>query len=418
VKKFLFSLLIFQAVLSNSQDLKSVRSFLDTLCAPGMNGRGAVNKGDSIASEFIAGKFRSFGLKSFRPDYFQTFSFDINTFPGNMKLSAGKCQLIPGKDFIVDPASAGGKKKLRTYYLDTAIFTSENARKTFIGRNLKNKAIVYTVKDKSSLVNMPVEIVNKFNQSHCQIILEDKLTASLSTDQSPAVVFHALKSKFADRPSTVNFDVTALLVKNYHCRNIIGFVEGKVHRDSFVVVSAHYDHLGRMGRDVYFPGANDNASGVSMLLQLAEFYSSPENQPDFSIVFIGFGAEEAGLIGSHYFVENPLFRLNKIRFLINLDLLGTGDDGIMVVNGSVLPEYYDLLVSINNEYGYLKEIKKRGQAANSDHYFFYKAGVPAIFIYTLGGIAAYHDVYDVPATLPLTEFEDVFNLLKEFILRL
>src|SRR5690606_14083057 len=94
-------------------------------------------------------------------------------------------------------------------------------------------------------------------------------------------------------------------------------------------------HIGGQGRDVYFPGANDNASGTTMLLELAEHYS--QNPPDYSIVFMAFAAEEAGLLGSFHYTQNPFFPLQRIRFLINLDLLGTGDDGMMAVNGSIHP---------------------------------------------------------------------------------
>ena len=65
-----------------------------------------------------------------------------------------------------------------------------------------------------------------------------------------------------------------------------------------------------------------------------------------------------------------------------------------------------------------KKIKKRGKAAISDHYPFTEAGVPCFYIYTMGGIQAYHDVYDVPETLPLTEFEDLFKLLTDFVARM
>jgi Zn-dependent M28 family amino/carboxypeptidase len=179
------------------------------------------------------------------------------------------------------------------------------------------------------------------------------------------------------------------------------------------VITAHYDHLGTLGRKKYFPGANDNASGVSMLLELAHYYS--QNKPAYSMVFIAFAGEESGLIGSSYFVRKPTMELANIHFLINLDLLGTGDDGIMVVNGSVFKKEYDELIAINEKQHLLPAIKMRGEAANSDHYPFYKRKVPCFFIYTLGGIAAYHDVMDVAKTLPLTKYKEVFDLITLFV---
>lgn len=100
---------------------------------------------------------------------------------------------------------------------------------------------------------------------------------------------------------------------------------------------------------------------------------------------------------------------------MNLDLLGTGDDGAMVVNATVFPEHFKRLDSINTLYNYMPNLKKRGKAANSDHYWFTEKGIPSFFMYTLGGISAYHDIDDVYKTLPLTKFEDCFRLIRDFI---
>jgi Zn-dependent M28 family amino/carboxypeptidase len=113
--------------------------------------------------------------------------------------------------------------------------------------------------------------------------------------------------------------------------------------------------------------------------------------------------------------EDRWFELDKVKFMLNLDILGTGDEGITVVNGKVYQGDFDRLVALNEEHGYLKQVKIRGKAANSDHYFFTEEGVPAFFIYTMGGISAYHDVFDRAETLPLTEYEDLFRLLTEFV---
>ena len=104
--------------------------------------------------------------------------------------------------------------------------------------------------------------------------------------------------------------------------------------------------------------------------------------------------------------------------MINLDLLGTGDDGIMVVNGAIHEREFELLNRINAEQGLVKEIRKRGKARNSDHYWFTEAGVPAFFIYTLGGNTYYHDVRDKAETLPLTDYVDVVKLITGFVSRL
>ncbi len=129
---------------------------------------------------------------------------------------------------------------------------------------------------------------------------------------------------------------------------------------------------------------------------------------------MAFSGEEIGLLGSKYYTEHPLFPLSNIRFLINMDIMGTGDEGITVVNGTIYNRAFNDLVKINDTLQLLKLIKPRGETANSDHYFFYKNHVPSIFIYTMGGIKAYHDIYDRRETLPLTNFDEVFKLLIQF----
>jgi hypothetical protein len=98
-----------------------------------------------------------------------------------------------------------------------------------------------------------------------------------------------------------------------------------------------------------------------------------------------------------------------------MDIVGTGEEGITVVNGSVFQSQFDKLVKLNDEHHYLKLVKVRGKAANSDHYFFTENGVPAFFIYTMGGISAYHDVFDRDETLPLNKFNNLELLLKAFV---
>ena len=131
-------------------------------------------------------------------------------------------------------------------------------------------------------------------------------------------------------------------------------------------------------------------------------------------LFRSLAGEEIGLLGSKYFTERPLLPLKSIRFLINTDLAGTGEEGITVVNATEFPNEYALLNTVNDQNKFLVKINARGKAANSDHYFFTEKGVPAFFFYTLGGIKAYHDIFDKPETLPLNEHEDLFKLIVQF----
>ena len=218
---------------------------------------------------------------------------------------------------------------------------------------------------------------------------------------------------FKQLPTSYKINIENKFINNFKTANICAMAQGTLKPDSFIFLTAHYDHLGGMGTDTYFPGANDNASGVTLLLSLAKYYAS--HPAAYSIGFILFAGEEAGLVGSKYYTENPIVPLKNIRFLINTDLAGTGDEGITVVNATEFPNEFALMNKINDENKYLVKINARGKASISDHYFFTEKGVPSFFFYTLGGIKAYHDVFDKASTLPLNEQADLFNLLTKFI---
>jgi hypothetical protein len=245
------------------------------------------------------------------------------------------------------------------------------------------------------------------------IILCDKLTEETSETVGDYAILNALRKSPFRNATTMSIDVKNSLIKSFPTQNIIGYIKGNVRPDSFIVFTAHYDHLGIMG-DIYFPGANDNASGIAMLLSLARYYSQHHDSLRYSVAFMAFTGEEIALLGSKYYTEHPLFPLSNIRFLINMDIMGTGDEGITVVNGTIYKAAFSDLVKINDQQHLLKLVKPRGETANSDHYFFYKNQVPSIFIYTMGGIKAYHDIYDRRETLPLTDFDEVFKLLRQF----
>lgn len=357
------------------QEKSEAHAVIQKLTGKEFWGRGYTKDGMNKAANFLELQFKNIGLnpisgKSFK----QAFSYPINTFPGKLKVKLNGKSLVPGEDFLI-----GGDSKAVNAIGNLTQFDS-------------------------------VHFINQ--QSNVEIVLLDKLTWSPSTKVMDYTSIQVNKNKFKEPPETFEASIENRFISNFKTSNICGVVKGKAKPDSLIVLTAHYDHLGGMGDSTFFPGANDNASGIALLLSLAKYYS--KNPPSYSVAFICFAGEEAGLLGSKYFVEHSLVSLNKIRFLINLDLMGTGDEGITVVNGSVFKNEFEGLTQINTQKNYLVKIKSRGKAANSDHYWFTEKGVPSFFIYAMGGIQAYHDIYDRAETLPLTEFEDLFHLLIDF----
>ncbi len=412
--------LLFFIFLSNvalAQDIDFARQVINDLCAPEMYGRGYVNNGDEAAAHYLRNQLEKMGVSAFDFNYYQDFKMNVNTFPEAMEVEVDGKQLHPGIDFIVSPDAPSVNGEYDIIYLNKSVIGNPNKMDEFEKADKKGKAILL---DSTGFNKVQKEYYQQVEKNPFEAVviiklLHEKLTWGVSQNVSPFTTLEILKGIFPSNAKKIKLNITNKLLPKYGSQNILGFVEGKTKPDSSIVFSAHYDHLGMMGKETFFPGANDNASGTAMILNLAQYYSKPENKPDYTMVFIFFGAEEAGLVGSKFYTENPVFPLEEIKFLINIDLAGTGEEGITVVNGSVFEKEFNKLKELNDEKNYLMQVKVRGKAANSDHYYFSEKGVPAFFIYTMGGIKAYHDVYDKPETLPLTEFKDLFRLLTDFV---
>ncbi len=407
---FLLSFFSFSTVLY-SQNIDYVKSMIDTLASPAFYGRGYVNNGDKIASAFIVKQLKKDKLSFFTSDGLQQFHLNVNTFPGKMDFSINGEMKTPGIDYLVLPEAPTLSKTCHVMVLDEKTLSTPELVEKFNNKNLSKMALVVDTGFK--------DVKNKkLLESPLIILVKDKgFTWDVSNFQSKRKCAEMLITRNAlpEKIKKVSLNIEARQLNDYQTQNVVGYIPGKVCPDSFLVFSAHYDHLGVMGNNAYFPGANDNASGTAMLLDLAAHFSKPENQPDYTMVFIFFAGEEAGLLGSDYYTGHPLFSLKKIKFLLNIDMVGTGSDGIKVVNGSVFKPEFERLKALNDKGGYLKAVSPRGEAANSDHYFFYEKGVKCFFIYTLGNeYKEYHSVNDKAAGLPLTKYSELFRLICDF----
>jgi aminopeptidase YwaD len=397
-----------------SQNMERVKTVIATLSSKGMHGRSPAFEGDRKAATYIESLFRAASLQPVGQSFIQHFSYDTQIFPKKMSLTINGKKLQPGIDFIIDPISSSGKGKAEILYLDSSFFFQSSSRPTV---DCKNKAVVFDQKYYGKLNDLPLEIIQNIYSAACLIEYNHpKLTMSIASKPLSVPFFklgvvdvNSLKS------GRCSFQLTSEWKQNYQSQNIVGMIKGSVQPDSFIVFSAHYDHLGHLGKKAYFPGANDNASGISMLNELANYYSDTLHKPAYSILFIAFGAEEAGLIGSNYFTQHPMVPLKQIKFLLNMDIVGTGDESITVVNGTEYPARFAALDSLNKANHLLPAVVKRGKAANSDHYFFSQKGVPAFFIYTNGKQKAYHDVFDQAETLPLSKYKELFTLFTLFV---
>jgi len=415
---FFFFFVIFQCCAICAQDINYARRIIDTLCSSSMHGRGCVSNGDRKVALFIKNEFIKNSISFFDTSYFQYFNLPISTLPGKVNVSFKKNKLLPAVDYLVSASGPSIKGTYKILKLDQQKATDINSLKKFLTTDFSQSFLLIDregISDKEILNALNIIEYSNPIQAKGIITIKDNLTWGISDALSPATfsTITIKKNSFPLNSKKISVDIEQEIQSPHGFLNVIGYIKGITKSDSFIVFTAHYDHLGQMGSDVFFPGANDNASGVALLLNLAKHYAF--EKPQYSVVFIALAAEELGLVGSQYFVSNPLIPLANIRFLVNLDLVGTGDDGITVVNGTTYLKEFEMLLNINEKNKYLTAIKKRGETANSDHYPFFAKGVPSFYIYTLGGIREYHSIYDLPKTLPLTKYNELFNLLTDFV---
>ncbi len=394
-----------------------LRKVTQTLTSEELHGRGYVMGGDSLAALYIAKEMKDLGIQPYKRSYFQPFSFAVNTFPNRVQLQTEGTNYVLGQDFIVECESGSFDGNLNVYRISYDFFRKQDLLLAELKREINARQyntllfdfrIDTLAKERKEMVQQLMPILTPY---FCVIAMDDsKWNWSVGREQlkNPIVL---VKSTVSITNKT-HLTVDATFKSIHKTQNVIGYIPANKKTKKTIVYTAHYDHLGRLGKEVYFPGANDNASGTAALLAVGKYFA--ENQPDFNVLLIAFAGEEAGLIGSEYYVNHPFFPLKDIHFLINLDIFGSGEAGITVVNGSVFTSAFDQLVSINTEKNYLPKIKARGKAANSDHYFFTEKGVPAFFIYTEGDNKHYHDVEDTYENLSFAKTEDLIRLIIDF----
>jgi Zn-dependent M28 family amino/carboxypeptidase len=200
--------------------------------------------------------------------------------------------------------------------------------------------------------------------------------------------------------------------------NVVGFINNNV--ENTVVIGAHYDHLGRgaegslyRGEDstAIHNGADDNASGVAILLNLASKLKT-ENKGN-NYLFIAFSGEEMGLLGSNYFVKNSTIDTNKMNYMINMDMVGRlkVDSTLAVYGVGTSPILKQTLTAHNSSF---KLIQKESGVGPSDHTSFYNADIPVLHFFT-GQHEDYHKPSDDSEKLNYDGMQIISNYIFEVI---
>lgn len=413
-----------------AQDSTVARDHIKHLSSKELHGRGVAYDGEHIAAEYIVQQLTEHEVQPLGNDFIQKYDQAAFAMEGDVIGKAGGRPLVAGEDFRIMPFSKSLNDKFRIIRISPSDLISAKKISAINKKYadilpqsliyIDNTNVKFKKKKDEVRYNTALASLKRLNPFNSAGIVEgvDKMPVwgLTGTNFKRNTAYIYMKAdKLSDKDKSVELYYTNKLTDYTHF-NVCGMIPGTEQPEQYIVLTCHYDHLGAMGKDVYFPGAHDNASGCAFVLNMSQYFA--EHPCKYSLVFLFFAGEESGLLGSKYFTENPLIPLENIKYVINFDLLGGGDDGIMLVNsteGKGL-ELYKRLMDINEGEQLLPKISQRSNAANSDHYFFTQHKVPAIFMYTMGGkTGAYHDISDTNENCSLTMFDNIFKLFRTLI---
>ena len=193
-------------------------------------------------------------------------------------------------------------------------------------------------------------------------------------------------------------------------------------KDEWVIIAAHFDHLGKRG-EVLYPGADDNASGVAMLLEVAEAFALAKQKPRRTVAFVSFDQEESGLLGSTYFVNHPPHPIRQVKAFVVADMLGRSmanvmDDYVFVLGSETSPRLRKLVEEMKPENGL--SVGRLGAdliGTRSDYGPFRDRNVPFLFFST-GVHRDYHTPNDTPDRIDFEKARKICNWIFDLTAKL
>jgi hypothetical protein len=455
------------------------KTIIDYLASDDLEGRGIGMPGLDLAAKFISDEFTADGLRPLpgQKDFFQPFTYTagFSVKPDTM-LTIGDHPYSLSQDFTPISLSLESKFSGPVAFVGYGVSDPDDKYDDYAGIDVKGKVVLamrYEPADKDGksrlakpadeapwsqhawfsekarvaadhgavalLVVTPVSAgmdvlpplgaipneggpipVIQIRRNVADAILKQAGAGDLQSQQSAIDLnFRAQSIELKDitAAGNVEFDRDTVSVKN-----VIGYLPGQgPHADEFVVIGAHYDHLGKGQHGHQFGpvgsiyhGADDNASGTATVLELASrFANGPA--PDRSIVFMSFTAEEEGLIGSKQFVNHPLIPLDKIVAMVNLDMVGRVKDQTLFMGGQGTAKDLDAIVQTAGQHSKLalKSIGSGGLGP-SDHMSFALKRIPVLFFFS-GLHADYHRPTDTADKVNYTGIQEVADLTFDVV---
>lgn len=262
-----------------------------------------------------------------------------------------------------------------------------------------------------SVLHGPGEHVGDLPQLEVTLDLADRLLGQAGlARQLKADIDSTQAPRSRALPSQAAISVEAVYDRERETCNVVGVLPGRdpVLKDEALVIGAHLDHVGRQSPSLYFPGANDNASGAAAVMRLAEAFAAAELQPRRSVVFVLFAGEESGLIGAKHHAQHPRFAPEQTTAMFNLDCVACGDS-IRVGGGKSNPEHWQLARDFDAQ-GARLMVANTWNGGGADATPFFEQGIPTLYWVTTNSYAHLHRPSDTVETLNASLYEELVKL--------
>ncbi len=400
-------------------DSVKIRQYVSVLASDSLEGRDTGTEGQKKAAAYIQNKFREFGLDSLSTGYLQQFPLykknkSAILYFNKLKLNFPEDFGFHGfydSDFLAEndvdntliKVVAWDKFKKDKFYLNNQVNSLIITVNSYLEVDFD---LIKTRKIKNVFF-----ICKFYNESYFTKYTDGELTFSTKGDsKNPQRLFFINRKKLKEKKALNSIQVKINPLDEVLTENVIAYVEGSdsILKKEFIVISAHYDHLGIKNGEIY-NGADDNGSGTSALIELARIFQEAKKNnenPKRSILFICFTGEEHGLFGSDYYSQHPLIPLKNTVADFNIDMIGRKDSekeksqlSVYVIGSDKISyqfhKKHEEIAKLNSnlrlDYKYNDFNDKEKLYYRSDHYNFAKNGIPSIFYF--GG---FHSDYHMP----------------------
>lgn len=308
-----------------------------------------------------------------------------------------------------------------SWNINGKVFTSGNPReKAIVAANHGAIGILFTSFPNDAEPQRPIgsvihgegEQMKNFPEIHIDLpVADDLFNGSSFTLKSLQTKIDSEKiPSSVSLTNRVDLEVNTKYEKEKAVVNVVGILEGSDAKlkDEYIIMGAHLDHVGSQAGKIFFPGANDNASGSAALLQIARAFSSLKEKPKRSIIFVFFASEEQGLNGSKFFADNMPFSKEKVKAMINMDCVGYGDS-IQVGGGESAPTLWNIAKQIDSENDKLL-VTKTWKGGGADAEPFFLKGIKTLYFVTTNSYKHLHMLTDTPETLNQNLFKAITRL--------